>query len=140
MGHKIITITITRLSEASVNFLSEKFQHPVSGSNHHFPIFPMNNSTVHNHPGLHAWHCPQRVSPWFSQPLFWFFSSLNKSRCRLIQKQGGMLRWQKCHVDYLVGERRGKAHPEHIRSKWVRPGTDLSTVSGTLGHLPYPQH
>lgn len=51
-----------------------------------------------------------------------------------------MLRWQKCHVDYIVGEGRGKTHPEHISSKWVRPGIDLSAVPGTLEHLPYAQH
>lgn len=43
-------------------------------------------------------------------------------------------------MDYLVGKRSGKARPEYIRSKWVRPGTDLSAVPDTLGHLPYPQH
>lgn len=120
-----------------MDLLNEKSQHPVSGSNQHFPI---NNSRVHNHPGLYASHCPHRFSPWFSQPLSWVFSSLSKSRCRLIQKQEGMLRWQKCDVDYIVGEGRGKTYPEHLWSKWVRLGIDLSALSGTLGHLPYPQH
>lgn len=140
VGHKIIRITITKLSEATMNLLSERFQHPVSGSNWHFPIFLWTNPLSITIQDCMSGTVPTGFSPWFSQSLFWFFSGLNKNRCRLIQKQGGMLRWQKCHVDYLVGERRRRTHPEHIRNKWVRPGKDLSAVPGTLGHLPYPQH
>lgn len=137
VGHKITTIIIAKLSEAAMNLLSENFSILYQEA---INIFPFSHEQLHchNHPGLHAWYCPHRASPWFSQPSF--FSSLSKSRCRLIQKQGGMLRWQKCHVDYIVGEGRGKTHSEHIRSKWVRAGIDLSAVPGTLGHLPYAQH
>lgn len=39
VGHKIIIITITKLFEATMNLLSEKFQHSLSGRNQHFPIF-----------------------------------------------------------------------------------------------------
>lgn len=137
VGHKIITI-ITKLSEAAMNLLSEKFQHPVSGSNQHFPIFPLTTPLSITIQDCMPDTVPTGVSPWFSQPSF--FSSLSKSRCRLIQKHRGMLRWQECHVDYIVGEWRGKTHPEHIRSKWVRLSIDLSAVPGPLGHLPYAQH
>lgn len=63
-------------------------------------------------------------SPWgfslvFTAPILVHFS-LSKSRCSLIQRQGGMLKWPKCQVDYTVGEGRGKTHTEYMRNERVR--------------------